>query len=157
MKNILFILITTFFISNCTLNKVVNRHGINFLEKKHNKLILNKTNKNDILEILGPPSTKSGFNENLWIYIERNTSSSRVIKLGKRDLLNNNTAILEISNSGILIDKIFVNKKSMNKLKFSKDFTTSDTNKKSAIYDFLYGVKSKINDPLGKKRKSIKN
>ena len=106
---------------------------------------------------MGPPSTKSGFNENLWIYIERNTSSSRVIKLGKRDLLNNNTAILEISNSGILIDKIFVNKKSMNKLKFSKDFTTSDTNKKSAIYDFLYGVKSKINDPLGKKRKSIKN
>jgi len=84
MKKILFLIILTFFISNCTLNKVIKVHGVNFLEKKHKQITLNKSNKNDIIKILGPPSTKGIFNDDLFIYIERKTSSSRVIKLGKK-------------------------------------------------------------------------
>ena len=129
-----------------------------FLEKKQSKLILNKTNKNDILNLLGPPSTISTFNSNLWIYIERNTSSTKITKLGGKELLANNVVILEINNRGMLVDKIFMNKDEMTKLKFSNDFTTSiNSNKNSAIYNFLYGIKTKMNDPLGKKRNSIKN
>jgi len=120
--------------------------------------MLNKANKNDILSLLGPPSTISDFNANLWIYIERNTSSSKVSKLGKKNLLDNNIAVLELDNKGMLVDKLFLDKKEMTNLKFTKDYTNSDSiDNKSAIYDFLYGIKSKMNDPLGKKRKSIKN
>tara|TARA_B100000787_G_scaffold164633_1_gene147568 strand:+ start:458 stop:934 length:477 start_codon:yes stop_codon:yes gene_type:complete len=158
MKNFILITITLLLISNCTFNKVVNRHGVGFLEKKQSKLILNKTNKNDILNLLGPPSTISTFNSNLWIYIERNTSSTKITKLGGKELLANNVVILEINNRGMLVDKIFMNKDEMTKLKFSNDFTTSiNSNKNSAIYNFLYGIKTKMNDPLGKKRNSIKN
>ena len=157
MKKFILITITLLLISNCTLNKVVNRHGVGFLEKKQSKLILNKTNKNDILDLMGPPSTISDFNSNLWIYIERNTSSSKVTKLGKKQLMQNNIAVLELSNKGMLVDKIFINKNEMKKLKFTKDFTNSVNDKNSAIYNFLYGIKTKMNDPLGKKRKSIKN
>ena len=58
MKNYFILIVIFLFISNCTLNKVIKHHGVHFLEKKNEKLIIGKTNKNDIIEILGPPSTK---------------------------------------------------------------------------------------------------
>ena len=83
MKKIIFSFFILFFISNCTLNKVIKHHGVHFLDKKQSKLIINKSNKNDIIELLGPPSTKSTFDKDMWIYIERSTSSSKITKLGK--------------------------------------------------------------------------
>ena len=80
---ILFILLFIF-ISNCTLNKVVKHHGVHFLDKKQKSLELQSSNRNDILSVLGPPSTKSSFDNDVWIYIERKTTKSSVIKLGKK-------------------------------------------------------------------------
>ena len=100
-----------------------NHHGVHFLKKKNDKLIVNKSNKNDIIKILGPPSTKGIFNDDLFIYIERKTSSSRVIKLGKKKLITNNVLILEMNNRGIVINKIFLNKEKMQDLEFTKDLT----------------------------------
>ena len=153
MKKFILITITLLLISNCTLNKVVNRHGVGFLEKKQSKLILNKTNKNDILDLMGPPSTISDFNSNLWIYIERNTSSSKLINLGKRTLLTNNVLILELDNKGILIKKKFLNKDDMKNINFSTDSINMDLLKKSFVYDFLTSVREKINNPLGSSTK----
>ena len=106
MKNI-FIIFIFFFISNCSLNKVVKHHGVHFLDKKQEKLTLNKSNKNDITEILGPPSTTSTFDNDVWIYIERKNIKSSIIKLGKRKLIVNNVLILEIDNKGLLVKKDF--------------------------------------------------
>mgnify|MGYP006429211293 CR=1 FL=1 len=92
--NKIFIIFIFLFISNCSLNKVIKHHGVNFLDKKEDSLELNITNKNDILKILGPPSTKSSFDNDVWIYIERKTSKSSVIKLGKRKTIVNNVLIL---------------------------------------------------------------
>jgi len=153
MKNILFIIITLFIISNCTLNKVIKHHGVHFLEIKKEKLALNNSNKNDIIKLLGPPSTISLFNEDLWIYIERNTSSSKISKLGKKKLLTNNVLVLELNDRGILQEKTFLNKEDMKDLKFSKSFTEMSISKKSFVYDFLRTIRQKANDPLGKKRK----
>ena len=152
MRHILYIIIF-FFITNCTLNKVINHHGVHFLDKKHTQLTINSSNKNDIIALLGPPSTKSTFDNDLWIYIERATGSSRISRLGKVRLLKNNVLILEIDSNGLLAQKIFVNKDSMNKLEFSEDFTQMKYTKKSFIYDFLSSVRQKINDPLGKRGK----
>ena len=152
MKNILLILIILIFISNCSLNDVVKHHGVYNLEKKHSRLISNKCNKNDIIKLLGPPSTVGTFDTDVWIYIERSTSSSRLLKLGKRKLLTNNVLIIEIDNKGLMNSKLFLNKEKMKDLDFTKDTTAINTTKRSFIYDFLGSLRQKINDPLGNKR-----
>ena len=154
MKKILlsFILLLT---TNCTLDKVVIHHGVHNLEKKQVKLKVNKTNKNDIIKLIGPPSTKSTFDNDLYIYIERKTSSSKLRKLGKKKLLVNNVLVLEINERGTLVDKKFYNINDMKKIKFDDNETEIQYSKRSFIYNFLSSLRQKIDDPLGKKR--IKN
>ena len=140
------------FISNCSLNKVIKHHGVNYLDIKEKQLVINQTNKNDILKILGPPSTKGMFDNNVYIYIERKTSSSKLRKLGKKKLLTNNVLIVEIDNKGILVSKEFLNKEKINKINFSESTTDKNYSKRSFVYGFLSSMRQKINDPLGKKR-----
>ena len=152
---IILILPIFFLILNCSFNKVIQNHGVHNLEKKQTKLKLNETNKNDIFSIIGPPSTKSTFDNDIYIYIERKTSSSKLTKLGKKKLLRNNVLVLEVDTKGILVSKKFYNIEDMKKMKFDESFTEINQSRKSFIYNFLYSVRQKIDDPLGKKR--IKN
>tara|TARA_S200000501_G_C20668040_1_gene675010 strand:+ start:290 stop:754 length:465 start_codon:yes stop_codon:yes gene_type:complete len=153
MKKILFLILSCIIISNCTLNKVVKTHGVQFLEVKQNQLDLNTTNKNDVLKLLGPPSTKSTFDNDLWIYIERRTSKSSVFKLGKSKMLANNVLLLEINNRGLLVKKDFFDINNMESLEFSKETTKLGYSKKSFVYDFLSSMRQKLNDPLNKRKK----
>ena len=123
------------------------------LEEKQAKLIIQKSNKNDIQQILGPPSTKSTFDNDMWIYIEREITNERLIKLGKEKLLTNNVLILEISSQGQLINKQFYDMNDMNDIKLSSLKTENKYGKKSFVYDFLSSMRQKINDPLGKRKK----
>ena len=154
MKILLIIL--TLFLTNCKLNKIVNHHGIHNLELKSAELIVNQTNINDIRRILGPPSSKSYFDNDIIIYLERKTSNSKLLKLGKRKLLANNVLLLEIDNKGMLIKKDFLDKDDLNKLKISQKVTGIKTQKESFIKQALSNVLDKMDDPLGKKRGSIK-
>ena len=155
MKQIIYSFFIFFLISNCTLNKVIKHHGVHFLEKKQEKLLLNNSNKNDIIKLLGPPSIKSTFDSDMWIYIERDTSSSKLSKLGKKKLLKNNVLILELDSKGLLVKKIFLNKDDMKNIKFTDSITEMSFKKRTFLYDFLSGLRQKVNDPLGKKK--IKN
>ena len=141
------------FISNCSLNKAVKTHGVNLLEKKQEKLIIKTTNKNDIINILGPPSTKSSFDNDIWIYIERKTTTNHLFKITKEKIMVNNVLVLEIDKFGLLVKKEFYNKEKMNDLDFSKKKTETITSKKSFVYDFLSSMRQKLNDPLGKRKK----
>ena len=153
MNKILLIIIA-FFIANCSLNKVVKHHGVPFLEKKQEKLSLHKSNKNDIIKLLGPPSTKSTFDNDLWIYVERKlTNSNKLLKFGQKELVVNNVLILELDTMGLLVNKEFYNKEKMEDLKFSKEQTEIYYNKRSFVYDFLSSLRQKVNDPLGKRKK----
>ena len=151
--NKLFFIFIIFIISSCTLNDVVKHHGVHFLDKKQNKLIIKKSNKNDITSILGPPSTKSTFDNDIWIYVERKETKSSVVKLGKKILVVNNVLILEINNKGLLEKKQFLNMNDMNKIKFVEVTTEVSYSKRSFIYDFLSSMRQKMNDPLGKRKK----
>ena len=142
-------------LASCSLNKVVQHHGVHNLEKKQTKLKVNYTNKNDIIKIIGPPSSKNSFDNDVYIYIERKTSSSKITKLGKKKLLANNVLVLEINNMGILISKKLYDMNDMNKVQFVESQTGVNYSKKSFIYNFLSSMRQKIDDPLGKKR--IKN
>ena len=151
MKNILLLLLIIL-TSNCSLNKVVQHHGVHNLEKKQEKLKVNHSNKNDILKIIGPPSTKSTFENDVYIFIERKTSSSKLSKLGKKVLIVNNVLILDINQKGLLVRKEFYNKDDMNKIKFDDNETYADYSKNSFIYNFFYTLRQKIDDPKGIKR-----
>ena len=153
MKYILHIIIVFFFITSCTLDRVVKKHGVRNLEKKQEKLLIFETNKNDIQEILGPPSSKSVFDNDLWIYIEREITNDKLLKLGGEKLIVNNVLFLEIDNKGLLIKKNFYDINEMNEAKLSELSTESKYSKRSFIYDFLSSMRQKINDPLGKRKK----
>ena len=140
-------------VSNCSLKPVVKHHGVPSLEKKQQSLLINKTNKNDIRNILGNPSVISKFDNDLWIFIEREITNEKLIKLGKEKLLTNNVLILEINTQGQLIDKQFYDMNDMNEIKLSSLKTENKFGKKSFVYDFLSSMRQKINDPLGKRKK----
>ena len=155
MKNYIYIVIILLFISNCTLNKVVNHHGVHFLEKKYQKIINNNTNKNDIFELLGPPSTNSNFDENIWIYIERSKASSQIIKLGEKVLVTNSIVVIEFDNRGLVKDKTLFDKNDINNIKFAKETTAEALRDKDVVYEVLSGIGKRIDDPLGKKKARV--
>ena len=150
MKSLL--LITLFLIiTNCSLNLVDDHHGVYFIEKKMKKIKINSTNKNDIVKIFGEPSTKSTFDNDVWIYIERKITNTHLF--GKRELIINNVLVLEIDNRGLLAKIDFYDIEDMNKINFEKSKTEIVYGKRSFIYDFLSSMRQKINDPLGVRKK----
>ena len=153
MKNLFIIFIITSFFSACSLKSVTKHHGVHFLDKKQTKLIINKSNKNDIIDLLGMPSTKSTFDNDIWIYIERKSISSELKSFGKQRIIKNNVLLLEINSMGLLETKEFLDLNNMNDIKFIKE-TTKPLNKRNTfVYDFLSSLRQKINDPLGKRKR----
>ena len=137
---------------------MIKHHGVPFLEKKQSSLIVNKSNKNDIKEILGIPSTTSKFNNDIWIYIERKQTQSELKNLGRMKIFKNDVLVLEIDDYGILKKKEFYNKDDMENIKIVEATTEAGFKRNSFIYDFMSSMRQKINDPLGvraKKRKEI--
>ena len=124
---VLFYISLFFLISNCSLNLVDDHHGVYYLDKKEKKIVVSETNVNDILSIFGEPSTKSTFDNDVWIYIERKISNTHFF--GKRQLIVNNVMVLEIDDKGILAKKDFYNIQDMKNLKF--DNQRSESMKKS--------------------------
>jgi|TARA_B110000902_G_scaffold164965_1_gene188419 outer membrane protein assembly factor BamE (lipoprotein component of BamABCDE complex) len=153
MKNIILLLSIFLTIANCSLQKPIKHHGVHKLELKQKKLIVNVTNKNDIIKILGPPSVQSRFDTELLFFIERKITNTSSLKLGKQIIMTNNVLIVELDSYGILEKKVFYDLTKMNALKFSKNTTDIDYSKQSFVYDFLSSMRQKINDPLGKRRK----
>jgi len=151
---ILLIILTIFF-SSCKLNKVVNHHGIHNLENKSKQLTINESNINQIRNILGPPSSTSYFNNDILIYLERKTSNSKLLKLGKKKLIANNVLLLEIDSKGMLKTKEFLDQEDLKRLEFTKKTTKSSVAQESFVSKALSGVISKIDDPLGKKRGTL--
>ena len=143
------LLIIFVFVANCKFDKIVNSHGVHYLDKKQKELIVQFSNKNDIIQLLGPPATKSKFNNDLWIYIERKKTRTTLLKFGKKKIFANNVLLLEIDNKGLLAKKDFFDINDMKKINFSENKTEISKSKKSFVYDFLSSMRQRMNDPLG--------
>ena len=153
MKFITIILL--FFITiGCSANKVKNNHGVLSLQSKIEKIVINKSNTNDIINIFGPPSTKSTFDNNIWFYIERKKTNSSIFKLGNQKITKNNIVVLEIDSKGILMSKKLYDMKNMNKYKFTKSSTKTSYQKNSYIYGVMTSLREKINAPTKRKKVS---
>ena len=158
MNKLLYIIILFFIVSNCSFKPVVKHHGVPFLEKKQTELIVFESNTNDIKKILGNPSTKSKFDNDVWIYIERKQTQSKLKNLGRMKIFKNDVLVLEIDDYGILKKKEFYNIDDMENINIVEATTEAGFKKNSFIYDFMSSMRQKINDPLGqraKKRKAI--
>tara|TARA_B100001245_G_C22547564_1_gene274158 strand:+ start:37 stop:489 length:453 start_codon:yes stop_codon:yes gene_type:complete len=143
-KDIYLLIIILFFITACQQNEVIRTHGIAYLEKREKLIILNKSNKNDTVSILGQPSTKGMTDNNLWIYIERTKTRSTLFKLGRNYLKKNNVLVLEFDKYGIVTKKEFYNKEKMYDVKFAKDVTENEILKENFIYNFLSSIRQKM-------------
>ena len=143
-KNIYLLVIVLYFITACQQKEVLNSHGIAYLEKREKLIVVNKSNKNDTVNVLGLPSTKGMTNDNLWIYIERTISRKKLVKFGRNYLKKNNVLVLEFDNYGILARKEFYNKKNMNEIKFAKNVTENEILKENFIHSFLSSIRQKM-------------
>ena len=153
MYKILYIIFIFLIVSNCSLKKVVKHHGVPNLEKKQKTLIVNASNKNDIIKTLGQPSSKSKFDNDTWIYIERKQTQSKIKNLGKMKIYKNDILVLDIDKYGILQNKEFYNMNDMNNLKIVKSKTQAGYDRRSFINKFMSSMRQKINDPLGQRAK----
>ena len=156
MHKTLYIIFFSLIVANCSFKPVVKHHGVPFLEKKQASLIVNKSNKNDIKKTLGSPSTKSKFDNDIWIYIERKQTQSKLKNLGRMKIFKNDVLVLEIDSYGILKKKEFYNKEDMENIKVVEATTEAGFKKNSFIYDFMSSMRQKINDPLGSRVKKEK-
>ena len=143
-KNIFILILFLTFIYGCQQNDVIKTHGVAYLNKREKLIIVNKTNKNDTISILGQPSTKGLVDDNLWIYIERTRTRGKLLKLGRNYLKKNNVLVLEFDKYGILQKKDFFNREDMKKIKFAKDVTENELRKENFIYSFLSSVRQKM-------------
>ena len=148
----IFIILIILLSTSCSLKKVVKHHGVHFLEKKQKQLKILETNINDTKKILGHPSTKNSFDNDIWIYLERKTTVSKIRTLGRKKLLVNNVLVLEFDNRGVLLKKDFYNIEDMNKIKISKEQTDVLNKKDTFVRTILSNLRQKINDPLGKRQ-----
>ena len=147
----LFFFISIFIlISNCSFNLVDDHHGVFYLDKKEKKIEVQVSNTNDILGLLGEPSTKSTFDNDVWIYIERKITNSHFF--GRRELVVNNVMVLEIDEKGILAKKDFFDINDMKNIDFDKNRSES-LQKRNFIYNFLSSLRQRVNDPLGVRKK----
>ena len=144
MKETVYLLLILLFTISCQRNEIVKTHGIAYLEKREKLIFVNKSNKNDTINIFGQPSTKGMTNDNLWIYIERTMTKGKMFKLGRNYLTKNNVLVLEFDKYGILKKKELSSIEDMKKLTFAKKITENEIRKENFVYSFLSSVRQKM-------------
>tara|TARA_B100001750_G_scaffold232174_1_gene231045 strand:+ start:1097 stop:1561 length:465 start_codon:yes stop_codon:yes gene_type:complete len=143
ISNILLLLIIIF-LTNCQRNQVLKSHGISFLDKRQESLVVNEMNKNDVQLLLGAPSTVGVFDDTVWIYIERTKTRGKLLNLGKNITLKNNVLVLKFNNRGLLYEKKFYDKESIKTIDFSKEEEIGVSKETSFIKSFLSSVRQKM-------------
>ena len=137
--------------TSCNVKKSSNIYGITSLKNKSKNIIINKSNKNDVKNLLGPPSVKSSFDENLWIYLETKKTNQSIFKLGKQKIEKNNVLVINLNEIGIVSKKEFYDINNLNKIKFQKKTTKNIYKKDTYLYNLLTSLREKINAPFKKK------
>ena len=139
------------FTLNCSINKVSNTHGIRLIDSKYDKILLDKTNKNDVRKIIGPPSSKSEF-QDIWLYIERHKTNQSIFKLGNKKIDKNNILIIEFNAMGIVSNKKLLDINNMNDLKIAEEVTKKKFSQDNFVYNILSTLREKINAPTRRQK-----
>ena len=149
----IFFIIFFLFIVNCSSNKVSINHGFISLQAKYEKIKINKTNKNDIVKIIGPPSSISNFDENKWFYIQTKKENQSLFKLGIKKIQKNDVLVVSFNNKGILNDKKILNLNDMNNIKYVKNITEKEFKQNNTVYKILSSLREKANSSVRNRSK----
>ena len=149
-----FIILLFLFILNCSTNKVTNNHGYTSLNLKFDKITINQSNKNDILNNIGPPSSISNFDKNKWFYVQRIKKNQSIFKLGIKKIDKNNILVLQFDNKGILQDKIILDVSNMNDIKYTKQITEKEFKQNNVLFNILSSIREKANAPSKNRSKN---
>ncbi len=139
-----YLILISIILIGCQFQEPFKNHGITFLKNRSEELVLNRSNKNDTIKVMGQPHSKSINDENEWIYIERVLSKGEFHRLGQNILKENNVLVLGFNKYGVLIEKKFLDKNDIEDITFSKKTTENQLSKKSFIQSFLQSVKTKM-------------
>ena len=150
----IFFIFLFLFTLNCSTNKVSNNHGFSSLQDKFEKISINKSNKNDILNIIGPPSSVSNFNNNKWFYFERMKRNQSLFKLGIKKIQKNDILIVKFNNKGILDYKKILKLDDMNDIDFSKDITEKDYEQNNTLFKIFSSLREKANASVKNRSKN---
>lgn len=129
---------------NCQFQEPLKTHGIIYLENRSQKLTVNKSNKNDVISVMGKPHITENEKNDNWIYVERVLSKGKYHKLGKHVLKESNILIITFDKYGVITNKKFLKKDEINKIAFSKDVTENKMSQKSFVQKFLQSVQQKM-------------
>ena len=149
-----FLVLLFLFITNCSSDKVTNNHGFSSLEIKFEKININKTNKNDILKIIGPPSSISNFDENKWFYVQRTQKNQSLLKLGIKRIEKNYILIVQFNKRGVLTDKKILDLNDMNDVKYVKSITEKEFEQDDILFKIFSSLREKANAPARNRGKN---
>jgi len=136
-------------LTSCQFKDPSRTHGINALKNKEKILVINKTNKNDVIKLIGRPHSVSIISDDIWIYVERVLSKGELLNLGRNVLIVNNSLVLKFDKYGILSEKKIFDLKDMNKIAYAKNETQNTISDQSFVNKFLASIKQKM---YGKKK-----
>ena len=151
-KHVLFFFVISFLISltSCQFKDPSKTHGINALKNKEKILIINKSNKNDVIKLIGRPHSVSVISDDIWIYVERVLTKGELLELGRNVLIVNNSLVLKFDKYGILSEKKIYDLKDMNKIAYAKNETQNTVTDQSFVNKFLSSIKQKMYGSRGK-------
>jgi outer membrane protein assembly factor BamE (lipoprotein component of BamABCDE complex) len=141
---IFYIILFSLLLNNCQIREQNKLHGVVYLENREKLLKVGSDNKNNVIELLGQPHSKSLSKNDNWIYFERKTSKGKLIKLGQNVLKTNNVLELKFDKYGILISKKICTMNEMNSVKLSKEVTVNDINSPGFMQKFLSSIRQKM-------------
>lgn len=137
--SIIILILTTIF--GCKVNDPIKKYGIVNLKVKSEKLIIGKSNKNDIIIELGDTILKEFPDFNSWIYSE---TEQKTGYLGKKVLIKNNILLLVFDNKGVLIEKNFLDKNDMNEVLFDEITTETFAINDSTSKKFFSSMRKRL-------------
>ena len=143
-KTVFFLLIIIIIFTGCQRERVIKTHGLAYLDKREKLIVINKSNKNDAIKILGQPATRGMTNDNLWIYIERTRTRGNLMQLGKSYLKKSNVLVLEFNKYGVLRNKKFYDKENLKNITFAKAVTENDIRRENFVFSFLSSIRQKM-------------
>ena len=138
-KTVLIILI--FLTFSCKLTPVNKISGIQNIEEKIKKIDIGKSNKNDIIKILGYSIVSEPNNENIWYYMEMQETRNF---FGKKKITKELVLVLEFDNRSILYKKEIYDSNNKNQIFFDEDKTVSRTIDKNFVQDFLSSTRKRL-------------
>ena len=131
-------------LSSCQLKEPIKGHGINFLENRSKKILVNKSNKNDVIKVLGQAHTKSIDDNNLWFYFDRKITTGSMISFKNNKLLENNVLVIKFNKLGIVDNKSLLKKEDMKEVIYTDMKTNNPVSRESFVTKFLQSVKQKM-------------